>query len=230
MTASRGRSVSSDCRVGSCRSRPIGASIRPAAGSRPAADEGEVRPLELAALDEPLSAARAPPPSGRRRAGPRCRGRAGGRSPVAPPPRPRRRARARRGRACRSRDRPTGARRRPPACRPRAGARLRRRRGDRRPAPPTATSGGRSSSISSPPASLALFVGRLPVDEHRPRRQEPLRRSPRAHLGEPGEKAVEPKPGGLVRDRDGESGWSGHAAAHGPPATGRRSARRRRPR
>ena len=46
--ASRGSSVSSERRVGSRRSRPIGASIRPRARARPAADERHVAPLERA--------------------------------------------------------------------------------------------------------------------------------------------------------------------------------------
>ena len=47
MTASRGESVSSERRVGSSRSRPIGASIRPR-------HERGVAPLQLAALNELL--------------------------------------------------------------------------------------------------------------------------------------------------------------------------------
>ena len=48
-------------RVGSSRSRPIGASIRPGARARPPRDEREVRPLERALADERRSGAGAPP-------------------------------------------------------------------------------------------------------------------------------------------------------------------------
>ena len=57
VTASRGVSVSRDCLVGSRRSRPMGASIRPRPRARPAADEREVLALERAPADEALQLA-----------------------------------------------------------------------------------------------------------------------------------------------------------------------------
>ena len=54
VTASRGSSVSSERRVGSRRSRPSGASMRPVARARPAANEREVAPLDLALADRGL--------------------------------------------------------------------------------------------------------------------------------------------------------------------------------
>ena len=55
--------------------------------ARPTADERLVAPLERPRSDELLQPARTPPRCGRRRAGRRCRGRAGGRFPAAPRPR-----------------------------------------------------------------------------------------------------------------------------------------------
>ena len=54
VTASRGSSVSSERRVGSRRSRPIGASMRPLARARTPADEREVAAFDLATPDRIL--------------------------------------------------------------------------------------------------------------------------------------------------------------------------------
>ena len=94
VTASRGRSVSSDIRVGSRRSRPMGASMRPLRERRPAAHERRV-----GAADPPPAQLRLEPGmgagiAGHKRAARRCRGRAGGRCPGGPRRRPRRRPRA----------------------------------------------------------------------------------------------------------------------------------------
>ncbi len=74
---------------------PVAADRRldpPRARAWPSADEREVAPLDAPLPDRLRTAARAPRPSGRRRAAPTCRGRAGGRSPAAPGRRPRPRA------------------------------------------------------------------------------------------------------------------------------------------
>ena len=75
----------------------------PGARARLPADEREVLALERAVSDELLEASRTPRRSVRRRAGPMCPGRAGGRSRAGPPPPRPRRARPARARACRPR-------------------------------------------------------------------------------------------------------------------------------
>ena len=92
--ASRGVSVSSENRVGSSRSRPIGASIRPVRDAGTAADERECTCARARVAGRGRRGARAPPRSARRPSGPTCRGRAGERSRAARAPRRRRCRRA----------------------------------------------------------------------------------------------------------------------------------------
>ena len=110
------------------------------------------------------AAARTPPRSARRRAGRRCRGRAGARFPAGPRVAARGRGRGARGRACRSHAPAPGGRRGRPACRRRAGARPRMRCAAARPPPrrPGAELSAASSSTSSPPSSRWLFDRSLP--------------------------------------------------------------------
>ena len=96
VTASRGVSVSIDRRVRSAAVTADRGVDLPRARLRCSPYEREVAPLDPALADRAPRALRRPPPSGRREGGPRCLGRAGGRSPVARdrlPPRRARRAR-----------------------------------------------------------------------------------------------------------------------------------------
>ena len=80
VTAVRGSSVSVETRVRTRRSRPSGASIVPAPRGGPALDQREVLAHELAPRELRLERRVDGLATARRRAGPRCRGRAGARS------------------------------------------------------------------------------------------------------------------------------------------------------
>ena len=182
VTASRGVSVSSEWRVRSVRSRPIGASMRPVRERGPPSTSATYRALDLAPADRVLQ-----------RAVRRCRARddeqAGGVAvepvddarPVGLAPRPRRRAPAGRGRACRAV----------------AGRRMDDEAGglvdDEQvlvlPGDPELhrlglellvdAASGSATATSSPPSSLWLFGSAPAADEHRARRRAAVPR-PRA--------------------------------------------------
>ena len=206
VTASRGVSVSSERRVGSRRSRPIGASIRPRPRARPAAHEREVaRARARARCTSVLQPRVRLLACARRRAGPRCRGRAGGRCPAAPRPR-----RPRPGRAspCTS----------VPVAWPGAGWTTTPGRlvddeqvlvlvGDPERhvlalEPGAAGFGRPSSSTSSPPSSRWLFARAAPSTSDGARVEQPLGGAARADLRQRGEEAVEPLARGRRQERD----------------------------
>ena len=204
VTASRGVSVSSEWRVGSRRSRPIGASIVPAARARAARRRARGTRARARAAGRAPAAAGTPPRCARRRAAPTCRGRAGGRSRAAPapPPAPSRRASAVR-RACRSRGPAPGWTTSPAGlsttsrCSSSYGdpqlERLRRR---------AALGRGAAARTRAPPRPRAggSSAARAPSTSTRAGREQPLGRRARADLGSAARKRSSRSPRGLLRD------------------------------
>ena len=189
------RRCRSTCASAWRRSRPIGASIVPVrAGGRPSTSARYSRSILRARQRRP-AAPGAPRRTARRRAGPTCRGRGGGRCPRATGPgrRDARPASSLRERARRGARAP-GARRRRRACRRPAGARPRRRwrtaprraraRAADRPRPPRRARRRRSR--------WRLGRGR-PVDEHLAGVDQALGPSARAQRLR--QEAVQPLPG-----------------------------------
>ena len=196
--ACRCRSTS---RVRTRRSRPIGASIVPAARRRAALDEREVLALASRGARSAACSARWAASCARPRAGPRCRGPGGGRCRRAPGPRRRPPGPPAPGRACPSRWPARGvhdhAR---PACRHQQVRRPRRRRGTararrRRARAPSASAptvdalaaaqdvalghAARRPRARGPPSISALGL-RARAERRRPGRRRAARRRPQA--------------------------------------------------
>ena len=225
-------SVSSECRSGSLRSRPIGASIRPRRErGRPRTSARYVRSTARrrsgACRRSCASSERATTSRPDVSRSSRCT--MPGRSASSPPAAPcSSRPWTSVPSSCPARD----GRRGLPACRRRAGVRPRRPGGDPWPPAPAgrSTGSGTSTSTVSPPWSRWLFGRRTPSTSTRAVREQPLRLGPRADLRRADQEAVEPRARPPRQERAGGAsvrrGAGGSADVGRPPAERRAGSRR----